>query len=132
MFICWNRENQTFKIMKFQLQCAYKGFKTLGESWGSREEILKSLEEFVCKMCGDQFDNVNDLRCKILCSKRGKILCEDFPPCNSALSEHCKRTNYESKIWRPTLQHNSEVPSSVGYGCEMNLDGFEGPTLNIK
>ena len=94
--------------------------------------LLQNLEDFVCATYGDQFKNVNDLRYKIYCSKRGKISCEDLPPCKSALIEHCKRANYQSKIRILALEQVSEMPSLVGYGWEMLPDELNGDSLDIK
>ena len=82
-------------------------------------------------MYGDQLKNINDLRYKIYCSKRGKISCEDLPLCKSALVEHCKRVNYQSKIWRLALEQVPEVPSPAGYGWEMLPDELNGDSLDI-
>ena len=91
----------------------------------------RSVAEFsrirLCDVYGDQLKNVNDLHYKIYCSKRGKISCDDLPPCNSALIEHCKRANYQSKIWRLALEQ-----SPVGYGWEIIPDELNGDSLDIK
>ena len=89
-------KTKTLKIMKYQHKYV-STFKGLGESWNLEKGLLQNLEDFVWAMYGDQFKNVNDLRYKIYCSKRGKISCEDLPTCKSALIENCKRANYQSK-----------------------------------
>ena len=82
-------KTKPLKIMKYQ-QKYFSTFKELGESRNLGEGLLQNLEEFVCAMYGDQLKNVNGLRYKIYCSKRGNISCEDLPSCKSALIENCK------------------------------------------
>ena len=96
-----------------------------GESWNLEEGLLQNLEEFVCAIHGGQFKNINDLRYKIYCSKRGKISCEDLPSCISNLIEHCKVANYKLRIWRLALE-------PVGSGWEMLLDEFKADSLDMK
>ena len=83
-------------------------------------------------MYGDHLKNVDDLHYKIYCSKCGKISCEDLLPCKLNLIEHCKRANYELKIWRLALEQVPEVPSTVRYGWEMLPDELNGESVDIK
>ena len=46
-------------------------FKSIGESWDVSAEISSGVEEFVCKLYGYQIDDVNLLRYKLYCSKKG-------------------------------------------------------------
>ena len=85
--------------------------------WDLSTELLETLEKFVCEMYSKSGgSHLNELRYKIYCSKRGKITCDDLPPCNFAFVQHCKRANYQSCIWRLALQGTPNVPSPVDYG----------------
>ena len=94
-----------------------EAFRNLGKFWDISTELLDTLEMFVCKLyCKSGGSDLNELRYKIYCSKRGKLTCDDLPPCNSAFVQHCKRANYQSCIWRHALQPTPDIPSPDGYG----------------
>ena len=101
-----------------QSSAAYvEAFRNLGKFWDISTELLDTLEMFVCKLyCNSGGSDLNELRYKIYCSKRGKLTCDDLPPCNSAFVQHCKRANYQSCIWRRALQPTADIPSPDGYG----------------
>ena len=54
--------------------------------------------------------NINVLRYMIYCSKRGKYECEQLPPGRSSLVKHISRGNYQTRIWRLSLQSFVEIP----------------------
>ena len=96
------------------------------------DDLLQTLEEFVCALYGGGGISVNELRYHIYCSKRGKISCDDLPPCHSALKEHCKRANYQSRIWRLALNATPDVPSPVENGWDHSSDENGDHCLVIK
>ena len=88
-------------------------FQQLGSSWETSEELVHALEVFTCRL----------YKGKIYCSMRGKISGHDMPPCHSAFAEHCKRANYQARIWRLAPQSNPDYPSPVGHEWEIISDG---------
>ena len=53
------------------------------------------------------------------------VLCK-LPPCSLSLLKHCKRANYQCKIWKRNMEASPQVPSPVGSGWCM-----EGEDLTI-
>ena len=91
-------------------------FKSIGEAWDVSPEISSGVEEFVCKLYGYQIDDVNLLRYKLYCSKKGIIDCEKLPPCKSSLDQHLLRANYQS------CGNSSQIPSKI-YLTQMVMGG---------
>ena len=77
-------------------------------------------------------EDVNKLRYKIYCSKRGQISCVNLPPCHSAFIEHCKRANYQTRIWRLATISTSNIPSPVNHGWKYESSKDESEHLAIK
>ena len=88
-------------------------FERLGENVIPEETVIKTLEEFVCKMYGKpKLDNVNGLRYEIFKQKykpgtKKGILenikgCDggSIPPCLPELLQKIKRTNYIANMWK--------------------------------
>lgn len=61
-------------------------------------EILR----FVCQLYGYNIDDVNLLRYKIYCAKRGSII-ERISPCLLAWYQHTLCASYQSYIWKLLL-----------------------------
>ena len=61
------------------------------------ENLLKSLEHFVCRLYSGN-ENINQLRYKIYCSKHGKISCSNLPPCLSEFIEYCEKLPVENLV----------------------------------
>ena len=82
-------------------------FNKLGQSWKLDHELAADIEKFVCKLYGHKVSSVNELRYKLYCSKNWKIKSEVLPPCENPLKQHLLRANYQTAIWRRTLESNS-------------------------
>ena len=64
-------------------------FKSMGRTFDiTDDDSMKLVRRFVCKLYGYDMDEVNKLRYKIYCSKKGNIDCEQLPPCYSALYQY--------------------------------------------
>ena len=61
-------------------------------------------------------NDVNMLRYKLFCVKKGDCPCVKLPPCQSSLKQHCLRANYQSKIWRNCTGDKFFVPTPEGHG----------------
>ena len=47
-----------------------------------------------------------------------------FPPCKDCLHLHALRANYQSAIWRRSLEVQPDIPSPIhGHGWELDDDG---------
>ncbi len=66
-----------------------KLFAELGKTFQLPEELINNLQEFVCKMYGKEIADIDLLRYKLYCSKKGKCEIEHLPPCVAALRQHC-------------------------------------------
>ena len=104
-------------------------FKSLGENETITEDLLYQLEHFVCTIYGGDGDDANELRYR---SKQGKISCKDLPPCWYAVIEHCRRANYQSRVWRLALEAIPEEYSPIGHGWEYSLKEDGRRNLEIK
>ena len=107
-------------LLRYEIYCSKRGkitgqdrlpadvqtFKLLGSAWNVTDELMQSLEKFTCKLY------------------RG--------PCHSAFVEHCKRANYQSRIWRLASEKNPDVPSPVKHGWEFTTDDDGSTNLTIN
>ena len=95
-------------------------FKSMGRMFDITDtDSMKLVERFVCKLYGYDMDDVNKLRYKIYCSKKGNIDCEQLLPCYSALYQHTLRANYQSKIWKTYDEANSSLPAPESNGWKL-------------
>ena len=101
-------------------------FKSVGSEWDVSEQIKVLAEEFVCELYGyKDTKDINLLQYKIYCSKCGKCECEQLPPCRSSLLKHISRANYQTRIWRLSLQTHIEAPNPVLHGWKMLSENDE-------
>ena len=81
------------------------------------DEMLEVLEGFVSSLYGyDDMKDVNLLRYKLSCAKKGNGPRFELPPCRWSLRQHCLHANYQSKICRDYIADESFVPSLDGRG----------------
>ena len=64
-------------------------------------------------------DDVNLLRYRLFCAKKGDIDSRLLPPCKDTLRKHCQRANYQAAVWRRSLQNSPVLPSPIGNGWFM-------------
>ena len=78
-------------------------FSELGEDWILREDIMRSLEEFVCLPYGSRrVKKADDLRHQLFQNtyqQKNKII-DLCPPCQQTLGLHSLRCNFVAKIWK--------------------------------
>ena len=76
------------------------------------------LQEFTCLMYSSnpETKDVNVLRYRLFCARKGELESHQLPPCQDTLRKHCERANYQSAIWRRSLQSSPQIPSSIGSG----------------
>ena len=94
-------------------------FKHWGRQWSITEELYIQLEMFLCAMYRMKkgYQDVNQCRYVVFCSKKGQSESHQLPPCRDCLHHRCKRANYQKKA----LTHN-QVPSPAGKGWALESD----------
>ena len=90
---------------------------------GSQLEIssalLKSLEYFICQLCGGSSgsgNTANERRYWLFCQKGQRN--EHLPPTSDSLHFHIKRANYQTYIWRKSLTPVTNLPDPSLHGWE--------------
>ncbi|XP_035674790.1 uncharacterized protein LOC118414705 [Branchiostoma floridae] len=126
------KENRDFQEM----------FKLVGMDWELSNELFKKLEEFTCHMYSSRpgTSDVNELRYRLFCAKRGSIDSVQLPPCADCLYNHAKRANYVAAIWKKSLESHPVIPSPIGLGwCKDGdqlvidwMDGEPAPTAVLE
>ena len=118
------RKNQHFR----------EAFMKLGQECVVRDEMFETIQAFTCSMyCSNtNVKEVNILRYDLFCSKKGDVSSGQIPPCKDALKQHTQRANYQSAIWRRSLQNFPEIPSPTeGHGWIMVKGNLEIYWLTI-
>ena len=82
----------------------------VGDTWEVSAELNDMLEEFTTAMYGrGTYKNVNSAHLAMLREKCGgtdgidlsqNVDLGQFPPCQKALQQHIRRTNYQTSIWK--------------------------------
>ena len=106
-------------------------FQNLGEQWSITEELCVQLESFLCAMYGMKkgYQDVNQCRYAVFCSKKGEAESHQLPPCRDCLHHHCKRANYQTAVWKNALTSN-QAPGLAGYEWALERDE-SGQRLDI-
>ena len=93
-------------------------FQQLGVEWELSNELFVRLQEFTCLMYSSNpgTRDVNVLRYRLFCARKGELESHQLPPCQDTLRKHCERANYQSAIWRRSLQCSPQIPSPIGSG----------------
>ena len=60
--------------------------------------------------------DINELRYRLLCLKRGDVESKQLSPCNDKLREHSLWANCQAAVWRRSLERCPDIPSPVGSG----------------
>ena len=101
-------------------------FKQLGMEWVLSDMLFQSLQEFTCKLYCSQpgTDNINELRYRLFCAKKGNIDSTHLPPCVDCLFKHASRANFQAAIWKRSLQSCQGTPIPIGSGWREDGDHF--------
>ena len=93
-------------------------FQQLGMEWYLSDNLYRSLQKFTCAMyCSTSgTSDINELRYRLFCLKRGDVKSSQLPPCNDTLRKHSLRANYQAAVRRRSLQRCPEILSPVGSG----------------
>ena len=95
-----------------------EAFTQLGKEWSVPESIFAVLQEFTCRLYASRslIATMNDLRFQLFRAKKGDVESGQLPPGKDCLLLHTRRANYQSGVWRRTLEHHQSFPSPVGHG----------------
>lgn len=98
-------------------------FTELGMEWTVSSSLLNRLEAFICQLYAAKtsVEKVNELRYHMFCTKKGRVEPHQLPPCADALNKHVLRANYQTAVWRRSLQANPEVPSPKDHGWKVQM-----------
>ncbi|CAC5360780.1 unnamed protein product [Mytilus coruscus] len=100
-----------------------EGLSRLGETFEEvGEELSKTLERFLCAIYGYEINNIDELRFRIFCNAKN-IHCHLLPPTKDTMLKHMKRANFQAKIWKSALEHNT-VPSPNNHDQPPALDAL--------
>ena len=128
-----------FKIMQGNVQYI-NAFKKLGETEEVPGDVCEVLEEFTCSVYGFKptkkyKPTINNCRyqkfIERFTAKKG-VLSTDvgvdislLPPCHSSLLLHIKRSNYQTAIWRKSLEPQHHLSEPNLHGWVQGVDGLE-------
>ena len=76
------------------------------------------LQEFTCLVysLNPGTKDVNVFCYRLSCARKGELDSHQLPPCQNTLRKHCERANYQSAIWRKSLQSSPQIPLPIGSG----------------
>ena len=86
-------------------------FKQLGMEWVLSNELFQSLQEFTCKLYCSQpgTDNINEMRYRLFCAKKGNIDSTQLPPhadcLLNMLLEKTSKQSFGSEVCNAALWH---------------------------
>ena len=91
-------------------------FSEIGVQSDVSSDLMDGIERFVSHMYGGRGCEANELRYQLYCKSRGRIGCENLPPCRNVLLLHTRRANYQAHIWRDSLVQIQEQLDPTDYG----------------
>ena len=103
--------------------------------WNLSDDLHHGLHKFTCAMyCSTPgTSDINELRYRLFCLKRGNVESNQLPPCNNMLREHSLRANYQAAVWRRSLERCPDIPSPVGSGwCALTMGDQPAPQAVLE
>lgn len=94
-----------------------------GTEWTLTPELFKGLQAFTCHLYDDRAstNDVNDLHLRTFHAKKGKADSQQLSPCAVCLQKHCQCANYQTGMWKHSLESYPDIPSPVRNGwCRDN------------
>jgi len=77
--------------------------------------VPEGIENLVCKIYNSAVSSVNDARYELF--RTGSATDRSLPPNYDALTLHCKRANYQTKVWRSTRKCSCKKTNCKGGKC---------------
>ena len=105
-------------------------FQDVGEEEDIPSKTRDNLEKFTCKMYGSGISEINKLRflkakerfhikgTRLFSAKENADL-SLLPPCSSSLCLHIDRVNYQTLVWKQSLNAYPELPSPDQHGWKI-------------
>ena len=93
------------KVLVFRIMAQDQGFQEvfqgLGREWQLSNELYRDLQRFNCAMyCKNARTNeVNKLRYRLFCLKKGDVDSNQLPPCDHSFRKHAFLANYRAAIF---------------------------------
>lgn len=99
-------KNGALRIVK-QHKSFQEMFDLLGLEWELSDDLFQKLQGFTCQLYNSHpgTNSFNELRCRMFCSRRGKIDSDQLPPWADCLYKHACQANYQTAIWRQSLEN---------------------------
>ena len=114
-------------------QVHQESLSLLGQEQEVDEETLRKCEAFICDIYPSSKkkrpQTADELRYIMFCQKKQKN--ETLPPTSDSLRQHIHRANYQTYVWRNSLDGMQEISSPVEHGWIME-DGELQPLLMTK
>ena len=87
--------------------------------WKLSDELFVRLQEFtyLTYTSNPGTKDVNVLRYRLFCARKGELELHQLPPCQDTLRKHCERANNRSAIWRRSLQSSPQIPFPLALDC---------------
>lgn len=101
-----------------------KTFSELGRSATMSDDMVISLNKFVCLMYGDKAAASVD-ECRYNLFKSGKCSDDTLPPNGDSLLQHIQRANLQATAWNRCLSPQQQLPPAVGNGWKMEEGQLE-------
>ena len=118
-------KSKCWKMMKTREEFA-SGFKMIGSNWELTEELMDTMEKFVCELYGSKKSRVNEARYELFhrkYAKQNKVVDMSLlPPCKSTLEKHLQRANYVARIWKCCDISNTDYPHPSHHGWNGDLE----------
>ena len=104
----WSTSNsQRAQILSGNVWPLGSGVGTLWRFISEASRFYLSALHFFCPGA----NSVNELTFRMFCSRRDNIESEQLPPCADCLYKHACRANYQTAIWRRSLENRLEIQS---------------------
>ncbi len=103
-----------------------KAFEMLGKDWDLPQQVFCDIQEFACKLyCSTPRTSVvNELRYNMFRNRKGDVESGQLPPCEDTLKQHTRRANYQTAIWRKSLENSPDIPDpTAGHGWIKDENG---------
>lgn len=90
-------------------------FVSIGSTFSLSGDIVAQLNKFVCLLYRDK-TSTNANGCRFALFKWGKCSDNMLPPTCDSLLQHIRRANYQTAIWRQSLDTEMSIPSPHQHG----------------
>ena len=105
-----------------------QSFCDLGKSSILSEDLVISLNAFVCLLYGDKSSKTAD-ECTYALFKAGKCSDDTLPPNYDSLQQHIKRANLQAAAWNRCLSPQLQLPPPVSNGWKLTDGQLEIPWM---